>query len=257
LGAWPPKLDACPNGTGCREPPRGSIAVRASPARLYIAMSHRIELETHHGRIGAQQADPAGAPRAGLVLIQEIFGVNRHIRAVAEQWAGLGYAVIAPQLIDFVEADVELDYTPEGVARGRQLMSEVGFDRCVAACAAATDALRARGLKVGALGFCIGGSIAFLCCTRLGLPAVSYYGGRILAFLHERPQAPLLLMFGRHDPLIPPEAVQAHRSALPGAHFELFDAGHGFNCEQRDDFHAPSAARALQVAGDFLATHLA
>jgi carboxymethylenebutenolidase len=220
-------------------------------------MTRRIALETHHGQIGAQLAEPAGTPRAGLVLIQEIFGVNRHIRAVAEQWAGLGYAVIAPQLIDFVEPEVELDYTPEGVARGRQLMGEVGYDRCVASCAAAADVLRARGLRVGALGFCIGGSIAFLCCTRLGLPAVSYYGGRTLPFLHERPQAPLLLMFGAQDPLIPPEAVQAHRKALPQARIELFDAGHGFNCDQRVDFHAPSAARALQVAQDFLASHLA
>ncbi|SDD34658.1 dienelactone hydrolase family protein [Aquimonas voraii] len=220
-------------------------------------MTRRIDLETHYGRIGAQLAEPAGAPRAGLVLIQEIFGVNRHIRAVAEQWAGLGYAVIAPQLIDFVEPEVELDYTAEGVARGRAHMAEVGFDRCVAACAAAAEVLRAGGLKVGALGFCIGGSIAFLCCTRLGLPAVSYYGGRTLPFLHERPQAPLLLLFGAHDPLIPPEAVEAHRKALPEARIELFDAGHGFNCEQRVDFHAPSAARALQVAQDFLASHLA
>ncbi len=220
-------------------------------------MTRRIELDTHYGRIGAQLAEPSCAPRGGLVLIQEIFGVNRHIRAVAEQWAGLGYAVIAPQLIDFVEPDVELDYTAEGVAQGRARMAEVGFDRCVAACAAAAATLRARGLKVGALGFCIGGSIAFLCCTRLGLPAVSYYGGRTLPFLHEHPQAPLLLMFGRHDPLIPPEAVDAHRAALPTARIELFDAGHGFNCDQRVDFHAPSAARALQVARDFLASHLA
>ncbi|MFY8136101.1 MAG: dienelactone hydrolase family protein [Aquimonas sp.] len=220
-------------------------------------MTRRIALETHHGRIGAHLAEPAGSPRAGLVLIQEIFGVNRHIRAVAEQWAGLGYAVIAPQLIDFVEPDVELDYTAEGVARGRTYMADVGFDRCVAGCAAAAEALRARGLKVGALGFCIGGSIAFLCCTRLGLPAVSYYGGRTLPFLHERPQAPLLLMFGAQDPLIPPEAVQVHRKAVPQARIEVFDAGHGFNCDQRVDFHAPSAARALQVAQDFLASHLA
>jgi carboxymethylenebutenolidase len=220
-------------------------------------MPNSIDLQTAHGAIRAYAAEPAAAPHAGLVLIQEIFGVNAHIRSMAERWAELGYAVLAPQLIDFVEPDVELEYTEAGVARGRALMAEVGFDRCVAGCAAAADALRARGLKVGALGFCIGGSIAFLCCTRLGLPAVSYYGGRTLAFLHERPQAPLLLLFGQHDPLIPPEAVQAHRAALPEARIELFDAGHGFNCQQRVDFHAPSAARALQVSRDFLELHLA
>lgn len=220
-------------------------------------MPSSIELSTDRGLIRAFAAEPADAPRAGLVLIQEIFGVNAHIRSVAERWAELGYAVLAPQLIDFVEPDVELEYTESGVARGRALMAEVGFDRCVAGCAAAADALRARGLKVGALGFCIGGSIAFLCCTRLGLPAVSYYGGRTVPFLHERPQAPLLLLFGRHDALIPAEAIEAHRRALPEARIEMFEAGHGFNCEQRVDFHAPSAARALQVSRQFLELHLA
>lgn len=220
-------------------------------------MPTSIELHTAHGRIRAFAAEPVETPRAGLVLIQEIFGVNAHIRRVAEQWAQMGFAVLAPRLMDFVETDVELEYTEAGVSRGRRLMAEVGFDRCVAACAAAADALRARGLKVGALGFCIGGSIAFLCCTRLGLPAVSYYGGRTVSFLHERPQAPLLLLFGRRDPLIPAEAVEAHRQALPLARVELFDAGHGFNCEQRDDFHAPSAAHALHVSREFLNLHLA
>lgn len=219
-------------------------------------MIPRIELHTVHGSIHAYSAEPSGHARAGLVLIQEIFGVNAHIRSVARQWAELGYAVVAPQLIDFVERDVELDYDEAGVARGRHLMGEVGFDRCVAACAAAADTLRRRGLKVGALGFCIGGSIAFLCCTRLGLPAVSYYGGRSVPYLHERPQAPLLLLFGKRDPLIPADAVDAHRQALPQARIEMFDAGHGFNCDQRVDFHAQSAARALHVSREFLDLHL-
>lgn len=231
-------------------------SIADAPTRAQ-AMPTSIELSTAHGPIGAYAAEPTEAPRAGLVLIQEIFGVNAHIRGVAQQWAQLGFAVLAPQLMDFVEPGVELDYTEAGVARGRALMAEVGFDRCVAACAAAAEVLRARGLKVGALGFCIGGSIAFLCCTRLALPAVSYYGGRTLPFLHERPQAPLLLLFGRYDALIPPEAVAAHRHALPQARIELFEAGHGFNCEPRVDFHAPSAARALQVSLEFLDLHLA
>lgn len=219
-------------------------------------MSPRIQLHTVHGSIHAYSAEPSGDARAGLVLIQEIFGVNAHIRGVARQWADLGYAVLAPQLIDFVERDVELDYDEAGIARGRHLMSEVGFDRCVAACAAAADTLRGRGLKVGALGFCIGGSIAFLCCTRLGLPTVSYYGGRSVPYLHKRPQAPLLLLFGKRDPLIPAEAVEAHRQALPQARIEMFEAGHGFNCDQRVDFHAQSAARALHVSREFLDLHL-
>lgn len=222
--------------------------------------SSSVDLQTFHGSISAYRAAPASRPaHAGLVLVQEIFGVNAHIRGVAQRWAEHGYEVLAPRLIDFVEPGVELGYDPAGIERGRHLMASVGFERCVAACAAAADWLRgdpARPRPVGAVGFCIGGTIALLCCTRLGLPAVDYYGGRSLAFLHERPQAPLLMLFGRHDPLIPAEAVAAHRRALPGARLELFDAGHGFNCEQRADYSPEAAARAFELAQDFLREHL-
>ena len=220
-------------------------------------MSPYIHLQTDHGALGAFTAAPTGPAWGGLVLQHEIFGVNRHIRAMAETWAAHGLRVIAPQLMDFIEPDVELDYDARGIERGRQLMAEVGFDRCVAAAQAAATALRQDGLKPAALGYCIGGSIALLCCTRLGLPAVSYYGGRSMAFLHEQPQAPLLLLFGERDPLIPADAVAAQRAAFTNAWVELFPAGHGFNCEQRDDFHAPSAARALQVSREFLRQALA
>jgi carboxymethylenebutenolidase len=219
-------------------------------------MSESIDLECAQSRISAFVAEPDEAPWGGLVLIQEIFGVNAHIREVARAWSSHGLKVLAPRLFDFVAPGRELDYDDQGVAEGRRLMAEVGFDRSVAACAAAADQLRREGLEVAALGYCIGGSIAFLCCTRLGLPAVSYYGGRTVPFLHERPQAPLLLLFGRTDPLIPPEAVEAHHKALPNARIEEFDAGHGFNCDQRDGFHAESAARALQTSLAFLRSNL-
>jgi carboxymethylenebutenolidase len=219
-------------------------------------MSDSIELDCAQTRISAFVAEPEGLPWGGLVLIQEIFGVNAHIREVARTWAGLGLKVLAPRLFDFVDPGRELDYDAAGVDAGRKLMAEVGFDRSVAACAAAAEQLRREGLEVGALGYCIGGTIAFLCCTRLGLPAVSYYGGRSVPFLHEHPQAPLLLLFGSKDPLIPPEAVEAHRQALPNARILMFDAGHGFNCDRRDDFHPESAAQALQASLAFLRTNL-
>lgn len=220
-----------------------------------------VDLQTFHGSITAYRAAPAARhAHAGLVLVQEIFGVNAHIRGVAQLWAEHGYEVLAPRLTDFVEPGVELGYDAAGIERGRALMAEVGFERCVAACAAAAAWLRGSTLQprpVGALGFCIGGSIALLCCTRLGLPAVDYYGGRSLAFLHERPQAPLLMLFGRHDALIPPEAVQAHRDAFPDARIELFEAGHGFNCEQRVDYSPEAAGHAFELARGFLREHLA
>jgi carboxymethylenebutenolidase len=220
-------------------------------------MSRYIHLQTEHGALRAFTAAPTAPAWGGLVLLHEIFGVNRHIRAMAESWAAQGLRVIAPQLMDFVEPDVELDYDASGVERGRRLMAEVGFERCVAAAQAAADVIREDGLKPAALGYCIGGSIALLCCTRLGLPAVSYYGGRSMAFLQERPQAPLLLLFGERDALIPADAVAAQRAAFANAQVEMFPAGHGFNCDQRDDFHAPSAARALQVSREFLHQALA
>lgn len=217
-----------------------------------------ITLDTVHGQISAWRAEsPEGQPiLGGLVLVQEIFGVNAHIRGVAKRFANAGLVVIAPAVMDFVRAGVELDYNAEGIAVGREIMAEVGFDRCVAACAAASDVLRQQGLLTAVVGFCIGGTVALLCCTRLGLPAVSYYGGRSMAFRYERPQAPLLMHFGRHDPLIPADHVEAQRLAFPTAQIEIHDAGHGFNCEQRADYKAAAAEAAFAQTLQFLQREL-
>ena len=217
-----------------------------------------IPLDTVHGPISAWRADPpAGLPvLGGVVLVQEIFGVNAHIRNVARRFADAGLVVIAPAVMDYVRAGVELDYTADGIAVGREIMAEVGFDRCVAACAAASDRLRQEHLSPAVVGFCIGGSIALLCCTRLGLPAVSYYGGRSMAFRYERPQAPLLMHFGRHDALIPGDHVEAQRRSFPTAQIELHEAGHGFNCEQRADYNVEAANAAFTQTLAFLRREL-
>ena len=217
-----------------------------------------IPLDTVHGPISAWRADPpAGLPvLGGVVLVQEIFGVNAHIRNVARRFADAGLVVIAPAVMDYVRAGVELDYTADGIAVGREIMAEVGFDRCVAACAAASDLLRQEHLSPAVVGFCIGGSIALLCCTRLGLPAVSYYGGRSMAFRYERPQAPLLMHFGRHDALIPGDHVEAQRRSFPTAQIDLHEAGHGFNCEQRADYNVEAANAAFTQTLAFLRREL-
>jgi carboxymethylenebutenolidase len=221
-------------------------------------MMSTLTLGTVYGQISAWRADPSAdqAVLGGVVLVQEIFGVNAHIRAVAERFADAGLVVIAPAVMDFVRVGVELAYNAEGIAIGREIMAEVGFDRCVAACAAASDVLRQQGLPAAVVGFCIGGTVALLCCTRLGLPAVSYYGGRSMAFRYERPQAPLLMHFGRHDPLIPAEHVEAQRRAFPTAQIEIHDAGHGFNCEQRADYNAVAADAAFAQTLQFLRCEL-
>ena len=221
-------------------------------------MAAHLTLDTAHGRIGAWRADPPIPPKGALVVVQEIFGVNAHIRGVVERFAAHGFVAIAPAVFDLVEPGVELAYDEAGVARGRELAAKVGFDRAVAcvdaAARAVTDRTPAGGsgsdaeaATVGVVGFCWGGTVALLANARLGLPAVDYYGGRSVPFLGvEHPRAPLLCHFGERDPLIPPEHVALHREHLPQAHIEVWPAGHGFNCEQRADYHEPSAQAALE-----------
>ncbi len=204
-------------------------------------MGEWLTLQTESGPVRGWLARPARPARGALVVVQEIFGVNAHIRAVAERYAEAGFVALAPALFDPVEVGVELGYDVEGVARGRDLVAALGFDRAVTIVDAAARWLREAGHGVGVVGFCWGGTIAFLANTRLGLPAVSYYGGRSVPFLAETTQAPMLFHFGERDPIISPEDVQQHRRQQPQATIHVYPAGHGFNCEQRGDYDAASA----------------
>ena len=199
---------------------------------------------------------PAGPPRGGVVVVQEIFGVNAHIRAVAARFAAEGFLAVAPRLFDRVAAGTELGYDEAGVARGRELVAALGFDAALRDIRAAADWIASQGPRAGVVGFCWGGTAALLSATRLGLPAVSYYGGRSMAFLHEHPQAPLLLHYGARDPLIPPDHVDAQRAAFPDAEVHVHAAGHGFNCDQRADFDAAASGAAWSQTLRFLAGHL-
>lgn len=214
-----------------------------------------IDLETSAGTVGAWRADPPDAPRGAIVVVQEIFGVNAHIRDVADRFAAHGYCAIAPALFDPVERGVELDYTAEGVARGRELVTKLGVDRALACVRAAADAVADVG-NVGVVGYCWGGTIAFLANTRLGLASVSYYGARTVPYLHEVPRAPLLFHFGGHDTSIPAGDIQKHRDALPGAQVHVYDAGHGFNCDRRADFAPDASALAMERTLGFFADAL-
>lgn len=205
--------------------------------------------------IGGWRGRPPGPPRGGIVIVQEIFGVNAHIRSVVDGFAREGFDAIAPVLFDHVETGVELGYDEAGIARGRALAAELGFERAVAAVASAAEAIASAG-RIGVVGYCWGGTVAFLANARLGLPAVSYYGGRTVPFLHEPPRAPLLMHFGAHDPIISPRDVDRHRAALPQADIHVYDAGHGFNCDHRADYDAAASAAALARTLAFFERHL-
>ena len=207
-------------------------------------MGEHINLNTTRMQcIGAYVARPIGAPRGGIVVVQEIFGVNAHIRAVTDGFAADGYTAIAPAFFDHVESGVELDYGEQSFARGRALVSEVGFDRALEDVASAAEAIGSSG-RVGVVGYCWGGTVALLAAIRLALPSVSYYGARNVAYLGEKLQAPVLFHFGEKDGSIPPEAVQKHRAAYPGMEIYTYPTGHAFNRDV-DPTHFDAASAQL------------
>lgn len=218
-------------------------------------MGDWIEIETLHGPVRGwlAAAEQTMVPRVGVVLVQEIFGVNAHIRDVAARLAAAGHEVLAPSVCDPVEPAIELDYDDAGVAHGRDLVAALGFERAVDIVAAAAGHLARDARPVAVVGFCWGGTVALLANTRLRLPAVSYYGGRSIPFLDEPLRAPMLMHFGDRDPIIPPEHIARHRAKLTGAHMHVYDAGHGFNCERRADFSADAALLAWSRSLAFLA----
>ncbi|KIQ98370.1 dienelactone hydrolase family protein [Lysobacter sp. A03] len=219
-------------------------------------MNRWTDLDTPHGCIHAWRSEPAGPSRGAIVVLQEIFGVNAHIRDVTDRFAQAGFVALAPALFDPVERDVELEYDASGIARGLALTRALGIDRAVDLANASASLLQAEGLRTGAVGFCWGGTIALLANTRLGLPSVSYYGGRNVQFLDEPLRAPMMFHFGSQDRSISAADVEQHREKYPAATVHVYPAGHGFNCEPRADYDAASAAQAWQRSIDFFEENL-
>lgn len=206
-------------------------------------MGHDIAFDTPHGCINGWRADPVGAPRGGLVVVQEIFGVNAHMRAVVERYAAEGFVALAPAYFDPVEHGVELGYDQDGFTRGKALVSSLGLDKATAITGAAATLLQDEGLRVGVVGFCWGGTVALLANLRSGLPAVSYYGARNVPFLDEPLRAPMLFHFGTQDSSIPPEDVELHRAKYPDAEVHAYPAGHAFDREVDPSAFDPASAR--------------
>ena len=221
-------------------------------------MSRWIDLNTPQGLVRAWRADPTGPSRGAVVVLQEIFGVNPHIRHVAERLAAEGFVALAPALFDVVEQGIELGYGEAETQRGVDLRNRVGFDRAVDVVAAAAEELQSEGLRTAVVGFCWGGSVAFLANTRLGLPTVTYYGARSVPFLDEAARAPLMFHFGARDRSIPPGDIELHRAKQPSARIFVYeDADHAFNRDvDNSHYHEPSARLAWQRTMDFLAENL-
>ena len=208
-------------------------------------------------RFSAYRAGPAEATR-GLVVVQEIFGVNHHMRSVCDRLAAEGYAVVCPALFDRVERGVELSYAPEDVARGRAMRAKVpeaGTMADVEAAAAALPSGAARGI----IGYCWGGTVAWWGATRSRSfrAAVGWYGGGIAGTREETPSCPVQLHFGDQDQSIPVSDIELIRAAQPGVEIFVYPgAQHGFGCDERGSYSAPDAALAQRRSLDFLAKHL-
>jgi carboxymethylenebutenolidase len=219
-------------------------------------MGSTIKLTASDGKtLSAYVAEPSGKPKGGIVVIQEIFGVNRHIRNVTDGFAAAGYYAVAPAMFDRVKPGVELGYTGDDLAHGREIRSKLGWDEIMADTKAAVEAAK-KGGKVGVVGYCFGGTVAWLSATRLGLPAVGYYGGGIAGFANEQPKAPVMLQFGEKDAHIPMTDVEKVRAAHPKVPIHVYPAGHGFSCDERADFDKASHETALKRTLAFFAEYV-
>ncbi len=208
-------------------------------------MGETIKLTAEDGHeFDAYVALPEGTPKGGVVVMQEIFGVNEHIRSDTDKFAALGYAAIAPAVFDRIERGVELGYDEAGFAKGRSIVMELGWDGPIKDVKAAADHLSQYG-KVGGVGYCWGGSLAWLAATRLGIPSSGYYGGRTASLVDEQPKAAVQLHFGEKDSHIPMSDVEKIKAAHPGVPVYVYPAGHGFNCDDRADYDEAAAKLAL------------
>jgi carboxymethylenebutenolidase len=195
--------------------------------------------------IRAWRADPAGRPRGGIVVVQEIFGVNAHIRAVTDRLAAEGYLAVAPGVFEHVEKGFDVGYDADARARGMAIANKIDREQVLRDVTAAIEVAKEGG-KVAVVGFCLGGTIAWAAAGRLsGLSAaVGYYGGGIIGLKDLKPRVPTSLHFGEKDLHIPIAGVREVAAAHPEVEVHVYPADHGFNCDQRESYDAPSAALA-------------
>ena len=209
-------------------------------------MGKLVELKAADGHhLNAYVAEPSGKPRGAIVVIQEIFGVNSHIKSVADGYAADGYVAIAPALFDRVQRNVELGYSPDDIAKGREIRGKVTNDMAVKDAQAAINEAGKAG-KVGIVGYCWGGFVAW----------VPYYGGGILDHQNLEPKVPLMGHFGEKDAHIPAEGVRKLAEKFKQHPIFIYEADHGFNCDQRGSYNAPAAKQARERTLAFFRKHV-
>jgi carboxymethylenebutenolidase len=224
-------------------------------------MGDLIKLKASDGHaFAAYERKPAGPVRGALVVVQEIFGVNPHVRSVADGYAADGYRVLAPALFDRAERDVELSYDGADRDKAIALRKAIAIDAMLLDIAASISALESTG-KIGIVGYCLGGSLTWLAATRLsGLAAaIGYYGSMIAANLAETPRCPVLLHFGEEDGGISMADVEKIRASVDPGTVQIFTypgAGHAFNRAGNAAYHEPSAKLARERTLAFLRQHV-
>ncbi len=218
-------------------------------------MGQHVELTASDGhRLFAYLAEPAGKPLGGVVVLQEIFGVNRHIRDVADQYAVAGFLAVAPAMFDRIERDVDVPYADVQRAVGH--MKALKLDQVLFDVQAAVQRVQAAG-KVGVVGYCWGGMVAYLAAARLKIDAaVAYYGGGTNQHLGETPRVPVMFHFGEKDTHIPLSVVNEIKRAHPQGIYHLYPAEHGFNCTHRPSFEPASAKLANERSVEFFRKNL-
>ena len=221
-------------------------------------MGTMIELAASDGhKFAAWRAEPKGKPRGGLIVVQEIFGVNSHIKSVADGYAADGYLAIAPALFDRVERGLDIGYSPADIERGRTFIPKMQWDTVMKDAGAALTNVKSAG-KVGIVGYCWGGTVSWVSSSRLpGLAAsVTYYGGGITGLTGEKAKCPVMSHWGETDHAIPLEGVKKFLGEHPEVTSHIYPAGHGFNCDQRGSYHAESAKLARTRSLEFLRKHI-
>ena len=207
--------------------------------------------------LDAYKAEPDGAPRGGIVIVQEIFGVNEDIRETVDNFAKEGYVAIAPSLFDRVQRNAVLEFNEEGIETGRNLKGELDWDNVVKDVNAAVAELDGSG-KIGIVGFCMGGSVAWFAAAHSPVEAaVCYYGGDILTNADKTPQCPVMFHWGAEDHGIPLDGVKKVTDAHPDIPSFIYEgAGHGFSCSRRGSYHKEAAGVAMGRTLEFLSENI-
>ena len=221
-------------------------------------MGDTIKLSASDGHtFSAYLARPLGTPRGAIIVVQEIFGVNHHIKSVADRFTNDGYVAIAPALFDRFERNVDMGYTPESIAHGRKIKVQVTTEMAMADLAATRDAVSDAG-KLGIVGYCWGGYVTWLASAYLdGIScAVPYYGGGMLEHQDIVPRVPVMGHFGEKDAIIPVVGVKQLAARHPNHKFYIYAADHGFNCDERGSYDRAAADLARERTLAFFRQHV-